>query len=131
MLSPSVSRASSSLFSGGAATVTWAELDPVKPRASLQVAFTVMVPGAAPVVFKVAVLPVPEMVPPLAFQPPTFTWTLSGLLHSQVTVADWPAGTEAGLTEQLMVGGFFGGSFTVKVWVQVASLLFFARGSTM
>ena len=38
----------------------------------------------------------------------------------QVTVTGVPACTEVGLAEQDMVGGFFGGSFTVKFAVQLA-----------
>ena len=86
-------------------------------------------PDAAPVVLRVAVPPSPEMLPPLAVQPPTVTGTLSGLVQVQVRVEGVPACTEVGLAEQDMVGGFFGGSFTVKVAEQLASPPFFILGS--
>ena len=69
--------------------------------------------------------PSPEMLPPLAVQPLTVTGTLSGLVQVQVTVEGVPACNEVGLAEQDMVGGFFGGSFTVKFAVQLASPFFF------
>ena len=59
--------------------VTAAEEVEFKPRDSVPVALTVIEPASAPVVFSVAVLPLPEMVPPLAVQPLTFTAALSGL----------------------------------------------------
>jgi hypothetical protein len=106
--------------------VAWA----VKPRESVQVAPTLIVPGDAPVVFSVAELPLPEMVPLVAVQLETETGTPSGLVQLQVTVALAPACTLAGLAEQLMVGGFFGGSgFTVKGAEQLASLFFFSLAS--
>src|SRR5512146_2533524 len=123
---------SSSLTSGeggGVSTATSAEAVLVRPRESLQVAPTVICPGEAPVVFNVAVLPLPETVPALAVQLETLTCMLSGLLQSQLMLTVPPAGTEAGLAEQLMVGGFLGGSLTVKLAEQVASLLCFAFGS--
>jgi hypothetical protein len=65
-------------------------------------------------VFKVAVLSVPLMVPAELVQFDTVTATLSGLLALQVIVDVPPACTVDGLAEQLIVGGFFGGSgFTV------------------
>jgi hypothetical protein len=76
----------------------------------VHVALTVMVPGAAPPVERVAVLPLPETVPLLAVQPDTVTGTPSGLVQLQVTVTLAPACTLDGLAEQLMVGGFFGGN---------------------
>jgi len=69
----------------------------------------VIVPGATPVVFSVAVLPLPETLPLLAVQLATEVETLSGLVQVQVTVTLAPACTVEGLAEQLMVGGFFGG----------------------
>jgi hypothetical protein len=59
---------------------------------------------------RVAVLPLPETVPLLAVQLETVTGTPSGLVQLQVTVTLAPACTLDGLAEQLMVGGFFGGS---------------------
>jgi hypothetical protein len=75
------------------------------------------------------VLPLPEMLPRLAVQPPTVTGTLSGLVHAQVIVEFPPAWSVVGFAEQDMVGGFFGGSFTVKLAMQLASPLFFILGS--
>ena len=95
----------------------------------MQVALTVIGPGDAPVVFKVAVLPLPEMVPLLAVQLTTVTGTLSGLVQVQVTVELTPAYKEVGFAEQDIVGGFLGGSFTVKFAVQVASPPVFFLGS--
>jgi len=99
---------------GGFSTVAWVEACPVKPRESVQVALIVMGPGCVPLVDKVAVLPLPETVPPLAVQLATETGTPSGLVQLQLTVTLAPACTLEGLAEQLMVGGFFGGrGFTV------------------
>jgi chorismate mutase len=70
-------------------------------------------PADAPAVFNVAELPSPETVPLLAVQPLTVTGTLSGLVQVQVMLELPPACNELGLAEQDMVGGFFGGSFTV------------------
>ena len=81
----------------------------MRPRESVQVALTVIGPAGAPVVLRVAVLPSPESVPAVAFQPATVTGTPSGLLQVQVTVAGLPVCTLAGFAEQVMVGGFFGG----------------------
>ena len=75
------------------------EPGPVRFRESVQVAFTVMVPAEAPSVFRVAVLPSPEMVPPVEFHPETVTGTLSGLVQVQVMVEGVPACTEVGLAE--------------------------------
>lgn len=69
-----------------------------------------MVPGAAPLVERVAELPLPDMVPLLAVQLETETGTPSGLVQLHVTVIVAPACTLEGLVEQLMVGGFFGGN---------------------
>jgi hypothetical protein len=88
-----------------------------------------MVPADAPVVFRVPVLSVPEMLPPLAVQLLTFTGTLSGLVQVQVMVELPPACKDVGLAEQENVGGFFGGSFTVKFAVQEASPPVFLLGS--
>ena len=114
---------------GGTSTVTWDELDAVRPRESVQVALTVMGPAPAPVVLRVAVPPSPETLPPVAVQPLIVTGTLSGLVHVQVRVEGVPACTEVGFAEQDMVGGFFGGSFTVNVAVQLVSPPFFIFGS--
>ena len=76
---------------GGTSMVTVEEAGVFKPRVSVQVALIVMGPAGAPFVFKVAVFPLPEIVPPLAVQLLTFTSTLSALLHSQVIVAGVPA----------------------------------------
>jgi hypothetical protein len=115
---------------GGAWTVTAVEAAVVKPRESLQVALTVIGPGDAPAVLKVATFPLPEIVPPLAVQPETVTGTPSGLVQVHVTFAVPPVSRAVGLAEQLMVGGFFGGSFTVNDAVQLASPFFFTFGST-
>jgi len=88
-----------------------------------------MGPGEAPVVSRVAEFPLPEILPPLAVHPPTVTGTLSGLVQVQVMVAGVPGWTVDGLAEQEICGGFFGGSFTVKLAVQLAVLFFFALGS--
>ena len=72
----------------------------MRPRESVQVALTVIEPAGAPVVFRVAVLPSPESVPAVAFQPATVTGTPSGLLQVQVTVAGLPVCTLAGFAEQ-------------------------------
>src|SRR5438128_682226 len=76
---------------GGTSMVTVEEAGVFKLRVSVQVALIVMGPAGAPFVFKVAVFPLPEIVPPLAVQLLTFTSTLSALLHSQVIVAGVPA----------------------------------------
>src|SRR5262249_17628081 len=65
---------------GGTSTLTWVEACAVRPRESVQVAPTVMGPAEAPVVVRVAVVSLPEMLPPLAVQPLTVTGTLSGLV---------------------------------------------------
>ena len=85
---------------GGLFTVTVAEDDAFKPRESVQVALIVIGPGEAPVVVRVAELPLPEMLPLLALQPATVTGTLSGLVQVQVMVAVPPASTLDGLAEQ-------------------------------
>src|SRR5512137_3221726 len=119
-------RASSSFScgegAGGVSIVTCAVPELVKPRESVQVALTVMGPGAAPLVFKLAVLPVPLTVPAVAVQPATFTCILSGLVQSQLMLTVPPACKEAGLAEQLRLGGFLGGSLTVKFAEHVAWL---------
>jgi hypothetical protein len=98
---------------GGTSTLVWAEAFVDKPRESVQVALTVIGPADAPVVVTVATLPLPETVPPVEDQPETETGTPSGLVQLQVTVTGVPACAELGSAEQVMVGGFFGGSFTV------------------
>jgi hypothetical protein len=82
------------------------------------------------VVFKVAVFPLPLIVPLLAVKLLTETGTLSGLLHVQLTVTVAPACTLVGFAEQETVGGFLGGSLTVKVVEALASLFLFFFGST-
>ena len=115
---------------GGFSTITWAVAGAFKPRESVQVALTVIGPGETPDVSRASVLlPLLETPPPLAVQPPTATGTLSGLVQLQVMVAEDPACTEDGLDEQEICGGFLGGSFTVKLAVQLAVLFFFALGS--
>jgi hypothetical protein len=57
------------------------------------------------------------------------TGTLSGLLQVQLTVTFAPACTLVGEVVQEIVGGFFGGSFTVKLLDAVATLFFLALGS--
>jgi hypothetical protein len=114
---------------GGFSTVTGVEDEAVKPRESVHVALIVTVPGGAPVVSSVAEFPLPEMLPAVAVHPPTVTGTLSGLVQEQVTVAEVPGCTVVGLTEQENCGGFFGGSFTVKLAVQLAVPFFLALGS--
>jgi hypothetical protein len=98
---------------GGFSTVTCVEAGVLSPRESVQVALTVTGPGDAPAVLRVPVFPLPVTVPLVAVQFPTVTGTLSGLVQVQVIVALPPACNELGLAEQDMVGGFFGGSFTV------------------
>ena len=61
----------------------------------------------------------------------TVTATLSGLLQVQVIVADKPTCRLVGFAEQDMVGGFLGGSLTVKLAVQLVSPPFFMLGSVM
>jgi hypothetical protein len=61
-------------------------------------------------VFSVAVLPLSLTVPLVDVQFETVTGTPSGLLTLQVTVAVAPTSKVEGLAEQLIVGGFFGGS---------------------
>src|SRR5713226_592862 len=117
-------------FTGGGGFSTFTEADPVdvRPRESVQVALTVTVPEV-PVVSSVATFPVPESLPLEAVQFETVTGTPSGLLHSQVTVEAAPVCTDAGFAVQLMVGGFFGGSLTAKLALQVATLFFFCLAS--
>jgi len=43
------------------------------------------------VVSSAALLPLPEILPALAVQPPTVTWALSGLVQVQLIVEDVPA----------------------------------------
>src|SRR5712692_538241 len=116
---------------GGASTVTWVEVEVVRPRESVQVALTVIGPAEAPAVARVAVAPLPETLPPLAVQVLTVTGTLSGLVQLQLRVEVAPVWTVVGFAEQDIVGGFFGGSFTAKLAVQLASPPFFILGSVM
>jgi len=106
---------------GGFSTVTCVEACVFNPRESLQVALTVIGPGDMPLVFTMAVEPVPAIVPPVVDQLLTVTGTLSGLVQLQVTVVVPPTSKVAGFAEHDMVGGFLGGSLTVKLAVQVAS----------
>jgi hypothetical protein len=71
---------------GGFSTVTEVEAEAVNPRESVQVAPMLMLPAEAPVVLRVAVFPLPEILPPLAVHPPTVTGTLSGLVQEQLIV---------------------------------------------
>src|ERR1700704_4289395 len=116
----SANRFSSAMISGetggggGFCNVSWVEPCAVRPRVSVAVALTVNATGAAPAVFNVPVLPLPLMVPLVDVQLETVTGTPSGLLALHVTVAVPPTSKVDGLAEQLIVGGFFGGSgFTV------------------
>jgi hypothetical protein len=61
------------------------------PRESLQVAVTVIGPLDVPEESRVALLALPEMVPPLAVQPLSETWALSGLVQVQLMVDGVPA----------------------------------------
>ena len=101
---------------GGFSTVTGLELLAVRPRESVQVALTVIVPdgcsggvesGGTAVAGDGATAGSPTT--------RSVTGTLSGLVQVQVSVEAVPAWTDVGFAEQDMVGGFFGGSFTVKV----------------
>jgi hypothetical protein len=107
------------------------EAEALRPRGSVQVALTVTVPGTVPDVSKVAVVPLPATVPPVAVQPLTVTGTLSGLVQVQDRFTLPPTCTVVGLAEQDMVGGFFGGSFTVKDAEQLSSPPFFTLASVM
>jgi hypothetical protein len=62
------------------------------------------------VVLRVAELPLPETDPPVEVQLATETGTLSGLVQEAVRLTAPPATTLAGLADNDMVGGFFGGS---------------------
>jgi hypothetical protein len=79
----------------------------------------------------VAVFPLPETVPPVAVQLATVTGTESGLVQLQEMLTVAPAGTVDGLAEQLMVGGFLGGSLTVKLAEQDVMPFLFAFGSVI
>src|SRR6266446_5887134 len=115
---------------GGISTVTVVLADVLSPRVSVQTALTVTVAGLGPLL-SVAVFPLPEMLPSLAVQLATVTGTESGLVHVQETLTVAPAGTVDGLAEQLMLGGFFGGSLTMKLAEQEAIPLFFTFGSVI
>jgi len=88
--------------------MTELEVEAVKLRESVQVAFTVIVPAEAPVVLSVAELPLPETLPPVEFQPPTVTVALSGLVQVHEIVEDVPTSTVSGFAEQEICGGFSG-----------------------
>jgi hypothetical protein len=107
--------------------MTELEVEAVKLRESVQVAFTVIVPAEAPVVLSVAELPLPETLPPVELQPPTVTVALSGLVQLQEMVEDVPTSTVSGFAEQEICGGFSG--LTVKGTEQLAVLLVLAFGS--
>ena len=109
--------------------MTAVEAGVLNPRESLQVALTVMDPGEVPVVFRVAELPLPETLPPVADQPATLVCMLSGLLQVPEMLDVPPTCTVDGLADNENVGGFFGGSFTVKLAEQVACPPFFILGS--
>jgi hypothetical protein len=65
-------------------------------------------------VVKVAELPLPETLPPVAVQFATEVGTPSGLVQEAVRVTLPPGATVEGFADKDMVGGFFGGSgFTV------------------
>ena len=66
-------------------------VEAVKPRESVQVVPILIGPDEAPVVFRVAEFPLPEMLPPLDVHPPTVTGTLSGLVQVQEMVDEVPA----------------------------------------
>ena len=108
-------------------TVTVLVAEAVKPRESVQVAFTVAGPAEAPVVVKVAELPLPITLPALEVQLPIATVALSGLVQEQVMVEGVPISTVPGFAEQEIRGGFSG--FTVKFEVQLASPFFFFLAS--
>ena len=93
----------------------------LRPRVSEQLAFTVMVPGCAPEVLSVALLPFPETVPALPVQLATLTGTLSGLEQEALRETVPPVWTEVGFADRDRVGGFFGGSFTANFAEQLAS----------
>src|SRR5436190_9168606 len=132
MLCPNASLASNSLLTGGGGgfvTDTCVEAFVLKLRESEQDALTVMTPAGAPVVFKVVCSPLPETLPPVDVQLETVTGTLSGLVQLAVRVIGVPTCTEVGFAERDMVGGFFSGSFTVKLALQLACPFFFSFGS--
>src|SRR5579872_4753707 len=110
------SRASSSTISGfgggggGFCTATSVAACAVRPRESVQVAPTVMDPGDAPLVFRVAEDPLPETVPPVDVQLATVTGTPSGLVQLADKLTAPPGVTLVGLAEIDTVGGFFGGN---------------------
>ena len=108
-------------------TVTELVVEAVKPRESVQVALIVEVPAEAPVVLRVAALPLPETLPLLALHPATVTGTLSGLVQVQVIEEVAPISRIDGLAVQEICGGFNG--FTVKLEVQVATPFFFFLAS--
>jgi hypothetical protein len=108
--------------------VTVLVVEAVKPRESVQVAFIAAGPAEAPVVVRVAELPLPATLPALDVQPPTVTVALSGLVQVQVTVEGVPTSTVPGSAVQEICGGFSG--FTVKFEVQLASPFFFFLAST-
>lgn len=115
---------------GGVITVTRVEVCEINPRMSVQVALTVIAPGAAPPVSKVAELPLPEIVPALAVQLATEVETPSGLEQFADRFTVPPASTAVGFAEIEMIGGFLGGNgLTVKFAKQLASLFFFSLGS--
>src|SRR5580704_13334580 len=107
---------------GGFSTITCAVAGVFSPRESLQLALTIIAPAEAPEVSRDALPPPPlATLPPLALQLPTVIAALSGLLQVQLMVENPPSWTFDGLAKHENTGGFFGGSFTAKVAMQLAS----------
>src|SRR5215470_5371461 len=90
-----------------------------------------MLPGCEPVVFRVALAPLPEIVPLLALQFATLTGTLSGLVHEALSETLPPVWVEVGFADSDKVGGFLGGSFTMNFAEQLVSPPFFILGSVI
>src|SRR6478736_3727902 len=82
-----------------------------------------MGPGEAPSVFKAALSPLPVTIPSLAVQPDTVIGTLSGLVQVQRMMEDDPACTADGSAAHDTTGAFLGSSLTMKLALQMASLL--------
>src|SRR5580704_11736146 len=95
---------------GGFSIVTCVVACAVRPRESVQVAFTVTEPAGTPVVFRVAEVPLPETVPDEAFQLATETGTLSGLVQEADRLTVPLVTRSVGFADNDMVGGFFGGN---------------------
>jgi hypothetical protein len=88
-----------------------------------------MVPAPAPEVSSVPFMPSPAILPELACHASGCSCALSGLVQVQLMVDGAPARTVLGFAEHDMIGGFFGGSFTAKFELQLASPSFFLLGS--